>query len=404
MDYASWNKDHVSWVKICSHLDIRSVGRLAIVSTDAQTAVDEAWHKRALLIDPVWRAINPWIKNRVNKFSHYARHFCKTRYTSLANAQNKTSFFDTPPSIPIAASPASALCCIRPLLPLSTYIFTFELPTLDGNPFFITGHPNINGKVCLAHARITFFHHNEWRVIEENGPPASQSCATLKDLWTKEAKDGDWGYGELIAGCGGTPSIKVHISNPLTGATMTLPVENPSHQNSCEFGGVRPECTYGSSRGYINDARTFDIVTECFSPRAFSNNYGEQCFQSNTGLFFTFGGESGGTMDLSMLMVNHPLAQIICKSVSSYSRKGEDLRKKLNIAKPLDTREGDHGMLLSGYLDFSDSFEAHFKINLTQHFSESFQEGEICWGSYDKLSGEVLATLINCVSEMHVDQ
>jgi len=267
-----------------------------------------------------------------------------------------------------------------------TYLFTLELPSMNetNTPSFLTGQSDCNGKVCLTQAQIS----------------------VLREVWTEE-----W-YSEIISGCCGRPSIKIHISNPLTGATMTLSVEDPGYE-SCSFGGVSGESTYNHIAGSINDSRIFDIVDECLStgaitryPESYVNQNGRKIeytsiyFQSDTGLCFTLGSEESNKQDLSLLMINHPLAQIICKSSGGQSK---DMRNKLNIAAPLDTRDGDHGMLLSGYLDFSNPSDAHFKINLTQHFSNSWDEGQVCWGAYDKLNGEVLATLINCVSEMHID-
>ena len=65
---------------------------------------------------------------------------------------------------------------------------------------------------------------------------------------------------------------------------------------------------------------------------------------------------------------------------------------------------GDEGLILSGYLDFSTSDKAHFKINLTRHYRNihhsynDYIEDE--W-SFDIMNDLVLSTALNCVKEMH---
>ena len=377
-------------VNISSFLDTPEIGDFAPTCTSFSVAANndlEGWNRRAECIDLIWRSIHSQLdvskiepKMQRTSRTSFARRFVKKRCLSVPLYKihyKKTERNDVPKTnkstiaslyrtlnctTSACASPADIELCQQPLIPLQKFIFTLQIPTL-GDPLYLSGHQTLDGKIILSEKQTTM----------------------LQEQWDVE----------IVGGCrGGRPGLYLHISNGETGATMSLPLTEPDEP-------------YGDDRRLACLSSNGDFITKCFSSWD-----GGPYFSSSTGLCFGF------EHDLQKVMVKHPLAQILlgCKIHAPYDwghgmqnvEEGK-LMAMLNIAGVIEDENthytrGDEGLILSGYLDFSTSDKAHFKINLTRHYRNihhsynDFIEDE--W-SFDIMNDLVLSTVLNCVKEMH---
>ena len=375
---------------VASFLDIPSTGKFGPVSRVIMECCAndlESWNRRGEHIDLIWRIIHPQLQldaTRCNmnmqrrQRAFFARRFCEARsrskpFFTVQNLlfRNCIAIKDMDYFSSACASPAPSALCQHPLIPLQKFIITLEIPT-TGEPLYISGRQRSDGKIMLSKKQIT----------------------ALQKQWD----------GETVGDCWGRPKLILHISNGETGATMSLPLTVPSgyHGNSMDDLHVL--------------SSNHDFVTKCFAPGAHApgdDNHLEG-FCTDTGVCFGF------EHDLQKLMVNHPLAQILlgCKFHGGYNTNSgrqecdDKLLSILNVAAVLEDRNGNHtredeGLILSGYLDFSQVDSPHFKLNLTRHYRNyhhSYNDRIEDDFSFDIMSDSVLSSVLNCVNEMHVQK